>query len=66
MVFDFTDIIEKVKRGSDPPFRPNITDTGSVNPVVLKLMSACWGEDPEDRPSLDDIKASLKSLNKGK
>ncbi len=55
-----------MKRGSDPPFRPNITDAESVNPLVLKLMAACWKEDPEERPSLDDIKHSLKTLNKGK
>ncbi len=60
------EIIEKVKAAQSPPYRPSTKEGGNVDQLALDLMSRCWQEDPECRPSLAEVKDTLKALNKGK
>ena len=61
------DIIGQVKRQQDPPFRPELPDlTDDTHPDVPGLISRCWAEDPEERPSFTDISSKLKEMNEGR
>uniref|UniRef100_F7CJB9 Guanylate cyclase n=1 Tax=Monodelphis domestica TaxID=13616 RepID=F7CJB9_MONDO len=58
------EIIRKVV--SPPPlYRPKVSPNQGP-PECIRLMKQCWSEDPEDRPSLDDIFSQFKSINQGK
>ncbi|XP_070536382.1 atrial natriuretic peptide receptor 1-like isoform X1 [Ptychodera flava] len=56
------DIVEKVKAGDDPPFRPVVGD-GECPREADVLMTRCWAEDPTDRPDISNIKSIVRKLN---
>ncbi|XP_070536363.1 atrial natriuretic peptide receptor 1-like isoform X2 [Ptychodera flava] len=59
------DIIEKVKTGVSPYFRPKVPmDTGDER--ILDLMRICWEQIPAFRPNFNTIADSLKKMNKGR
>ena len=62
------DIITRVKSVEDPPFRPTLPmpKNTKVNAELLKLMNACWFENPEERPDFDTIKRKLVEVNSGR
>ncbi|XP_031817270.1 olfactory guanylyl cyclase GC-D-like [Sarcophilus harrisii] len=51
---------------SPPPLCRPVVSPDQGPPECLRLMKQCWSEDPEDRPSLDDIFSQFKSINQGK
>ncbi|XP_070555016.1 speract receptor-like [Ptychodera flava] len=60
------DIIKKVKAGSDPPYRPDVSDVNEVAPeCVLSTMRQCWDEDPNERPDFLHVRELLKPLQEG-
>ncbi|XP_071965376.1 speract receptor-like isoform X2 [Antedon mediterranea] len=60
------DIIEKVKDGSEPPYRPDISDCNESAPeCVLTVIRKSWQEHPEERPNFLEIRELLKPLQKG-
>ncbi|XP_076365959.1 atrial natriuretic peptide receptor 1-like [Tachypleus tridentatus] len=60
---DPKEILEKIRRGRIPLFRPEISsDTCSVE--LLTLIHQCWAEDPSIRPSFAVIKATLKQISR--
>uniref|UniRef100_A0A914YM80 guanylate cyclase n=1 Tax=Panagrolaimus superbus TaxID=310955 RepID=A0A914YM80_9BILA len=65
---DFQDIIYKVKKFSNPPFRPplEIDPNVEINASMLHLIRDCWAEKPQDRPTIGVITTLLKSMHKGK
>ncbi|XP_070536381.1 atrial natriuretic peptide receptor 1-like isoform X2 [Ptychodera flava] len=56
------DIVEKVKEGEDPPFRPVVGD-GECPREADVLMTRCWAEEPADRPDISNIKSIVRKLN---
>ncbi|NP_571941.1 retinal guanylyl cyclase 1 isoform X2 [Danio rerio] len=58
------EIIEKVR--SPPPLcRPTVSmDEAPLD--VIQLMKQAWSEEPEQRPTFEDIFRQFKSMNKGK
>ena len=62
------EVVERVKAGGEPPFRPNVPkdldDPESMK--ILELMKMCWNEIPEKRPDSNGIKREIKELNKGR
>ncbi|XP_070537043.1 atrial natriuretic peptide receptor 1-like [Ptychodera flava] len=56
------DIVDKVKEGEDPPFRPAVGD-GECPREADVLMARCWAEDPTDRPDISSIKSIVRKLN---
>jgi len=62
------DILQKIKETRDPLYRPPFPQQESegVHPGILVLMKQCWAEEPNERPSFNDIIKSLKTINKGK
>ncbi|XP_042295204.1 atrial natriuretic peptide receptor 1 isoform X2 [Sceloporus undulatus] len=57
------EIIERVKRGEHPPFRPSVNLPPNLEEVVL-LMQRCWAEDPQERPDFHHIKAMLRKFDR--
>ncbi|KAK6639368.1 hypothetical protein RUM43_007641 [Polyplax serrata] len=60
-------IIENVKNGQKPSFRPIVDDLYRDDPSskdVVALMKKCWGEDPADRPDFSALKNHINKLNK--
>ena len=61
--------MDRVLNGSDgSPYRPDMPGSAGEesDPAVKDLISKCWAEEPDDRPSLSEIKTTLKAFNKGK
>ena len=68
MVRYITEIVKRVSDGETPPFRPRepeCADKDYKQSQMSELMEVCWKEDPDERPSLDKVKSSLKNINKG-
>ena len=61
-------IIEAVTSANLPLFRPIPPDDESnqVQEEIRVLMKQCWAEQPNERPSFDDISKLLRNINKGK
>lgn len=58
-----TEIIENVKNGLKPAFRPTI-DEGMGDEAVIHMMKRCWNEDPAERPDFSTLKTTIRRLNK--
>ena len=64
---DPDEILDKVRAGGIPAYRPDIGAEDCVEcPELLTLVRSCWSETPIDRPSFGRIKLSLKKITKGK
>ncbi|XP_022245111.1 atrial natriuretic peptide receptor 1-like [Limulus polyphemus] len=58
------EIIHKVKVGTKPPFRPEVSPEDC--PLdFLDMLYSCWSEDPASRPNVSSIKQQMKKLSKG-
>ncbi len=60
-----SDILDKLKAGVNPPFRPHIP-IESCNKPWKELIESCWEENPENRPRFSQIQASIFTINKKK
>lgn len=58
-----TEIIQKVRNGQKPYFRPT-TDNRCHSEELTILMEGCWAEDPAERPDFGHIKIYVAKLNK--
>ena len=58
----FPEIIERVKEGSFPLFRPSLEDASDSE--VVTIMKKCWAEDPFERPEFTYLKNWIRKLNK--
>ncbi|KAL5007127.1 hypothetical protein ScPMuIL_015933 [Solemya velum] len=59
------EIIERVRAGETPPFRPKINEDQCPRDL-LRLVCRCWSETADDRPDFHYILRSLKMLQGGK
>jgi hypothetical protein len=59
-----TDIIEKVKAGLTPPFRPELPSSVECSSDLVDIMESCWNEESEARPNFDAIDSFLKKTLK--
>ncbi|XP_066940085.1 atrial natriuretic peptide receptor 1 [Macrobrachium rosenbergii] len=57
-------IIENVKNGGFPAFRPSTEDEAEEEEVI-QLMKRCWAEEPTERPDFHQLKNIIRRLNKG-
>ncbi len=60
-----SEIVERIIEDSKAPYRPCVTDAG-VSTDLIELMTACWNDDPEKRPSFRVIREDFRGLNKGR
>uniref|UniRef100_A0A2K5PZD0 guanylate cyclase n=1 Tax=Cebus imitator TaxID=2715852 RepID=A0A2K5PZD0_CEBIM len=57
------EIIERVTRGEQPPFRPSLALQSHLEELGL-LMQRCWAEDPQERPPFQQIRLTLRKFNR--
>ncbi|XP_060057432.1 atrial natriuretic peptide receptor 1 isoform X1 [Erinaceus europaeus] len=57
------EIIERVTRGEQPPFRPSLA-LQSHPEGLGQLMQRCWAEDPQERPPFQQIRLLLRRFNR--
>lgn len=62
-VLSAAEIIQKVRNGQKPYFRPT-TDNKCHSEELTILMEGCWAEDPAERPDFGHIKIYVAKLNK--
>lgn len=56
-----SEILEKVRCVSNPPFRPAVEVPIRLNDMKL-LMENCWAENPRDRPTAQAAKAAIRKI----
>lgn len=60
---DVTSAVQEILKGA----RPDLSDTevvpAEVPPEMLDLIARCWAHEPTDRPSFDEIHATVLSLS---
>lgn len=59
-------VVERVKKGEIPSFRPRITKDTVGHTLYVDMMKLCWDQDPLARPKFSDCIKYLKEMNKGK
>ncbi|XP_036186308.1 atrial natriuretic peptide receptor 2 isoform X4 [Myotis myotis] len=57
------EIVQKVRNGQRPYFRPSI-DRTQLNEELVLLMERCWAQDPAERPDFGQIKCFIRRFNK--
>ncbi|XP_043820485.1 atrial natriuretic peptide receptor 1 isoform X1 [Dromiciops gliroides] len=57
------EIIERVVRGEQPPFRPSLALHCHLEELG-QLMQKCWAEDPQERPPFQQIRLMLRKFNR--
>ncbi|KAK2495646.1 hypothetical protein MC885_001565 [Smutsia gigantea] len=57
------EIIERVTRGEQPPFRPSLALQSHLEELG-QLMQRCWAEDPQERPPFQHIRLMLRKFNR--
>lgn len=62
-MFCVSEIIQKVRNGQKPYFRPT-TDNSRHCEELTTLMENCWAEDSTERPDFSHIKIFITKLNK--
>lgn len=58
-----SEIVQKVRNGQRPYFRPSI-DRTQLNEELVLLMERCWAQDPAERPDFGQIKCFIRRFNK--
>ena len=62
----YSDIVDRVRKGLSPPYRPVLQDTPEdTPPSIVTMMTECWEEDPNQRPSFNDCLKKIKNTTKG-
>ncbi|XP_064112550.1 atrial natriuretic peptide receptor 2-like [Macrobrachium nipponense] len=56
-------IVENVKNGGYPAFRPTADDQVAEE-EVMQMMKRCWAEEPMERPDFHQLKTIIRRLNK--
>ncbi|PAV89503.1 hypothetical protein WR25_06164 [Diploscapter pachys] len=59
------EIIYLLKKGGMNPIRPSLitSEQIEINPAFLHLIRDCWTERPSERPTIDMVRNSLRSMN---
>lgn len=64
-VLDVQDIIDNIKMGTDPVYRPVIPSQTCMD-GWLDMIAFCWNEDPNCRPTFKRIIHTIKHIHKNK
>jgi len=60
-------IVERVIRSDlKPIYRPSIGDVNGINPIISTMMELCWAEQPNSRPTFDEVAKLARKINNGK
>uniref|UniRef100_A0A158P7J9 Guanylate cyclase n=1 Tax=Angiostrongylus cantonensis TaxID=6313 RepID=A0A158P7J9_ANGCA len=64
--YDIDELVYKLKRGGRSPIRPKLNTEEDQNSSMSALVKDCWSEEPDQRPSSDQIQARMKELTEEK
>ncbi|EYC08171.1 hypothetical protein Y032_0067g3 [Ancylostoma ceylanicum] len=64
--YDLDELVYKIKRGGRSPLRPLLETDDEHNSSLSLLVKDCWSEEVEMRPSCDQVKSLIKSMNHNK
>ncbi|PIO73311.1 adenylate/guanylate cyclase catalytic domain protein [Teladorsagia circumcincta] len=64
--YDLDELLYKIKRGGRSPIRPLLDTEDENNTSLSLLIKDCWSEEEDQRPSIDQVKTLIKSLNHNK
>jgi Protein tyrosine and serine/threonine kinase len=60
-------IIDRVRTLESPPYRPEFNNMKiGLHPTIETIMQRCWAEQPNDRPTFDEISKFIRTINRGK
>lgn len=62
-LLSLSEIVQKVRNGQRPYFRPSI-DRTQLNEELVLLMERCWAQDAAERPDFGQIKGFIRRFNK--
>ncbi|XP_061187794.1 atrial natriuretic peptide receptor 1-like, partial [Saccostrea echinata] len=58
------DVVQRIKNVENPPFRPQLNDRYSDKLNIL--MTECWSENPDERPTFDVIMKKFRTIFRGR
>uniref|UniRef100_A0A8R1HG75 Guanylate cyclase n=1 Tax=Caenorhabditis japonica TaxID=281687 RepID=A0A8R1HG75_CAEJA len=61
--FDIEELVYKIKKGGKNPPRPSLETEDEHNGSMSLLVRDCWNENPDQRPTSEQIKTLMKSMN---
>ncbi|CAP26020.2 Protein CBR-GCY-22 [Caenorhabditis briggsae] len=61
--FDIEELVYKIKKGGRTPVRPSLETEDEHNGSMSLLVRDCWNENPDQRPTSEQIKTLMKSMN---
>ncbi|XP_057310998.1 atrial natriuretic peptide receptor 1-like isoform X2 [Hydractinia symbiolongicarpus] len=59
-----TDIVQRVKKVENPPFRPHVPQLIENAEQLRDLMKRCWDENADERPAFPEIRKEIENLMK--
>lgn len=65
-IFVFADIVEKLTMGGWNPYRPVLPSQLNEMPELALIITQCWTEAPQERPSFEDLAKRLKRHHNGR
>ncbi|CAI4221389.1 unnamed protein product [Auanema sp. JU1783] len=63
---DMDDLFYKIKKGGRDPPRPSLESDDENSSSLTLLIRDCWSEEPKQRPSSDQIRTLIRSLNRNR
>ncbi|XP_057310994.1 atrial natriuretic peptide receptor 1-like isoform X2 [Hydractinia symbiolongicarpus] len=58
------DIVQRVKKVENPPFRPHVPQLIENAEQLRDLMKRCWDENADERPAFPEIRKEIENLMK--
>lgn len=55
--------MNRVCARESPPFRPTVEQTDCPESLI-ELMDKCWNDNPDERPSFDSLKVTVRCVMK--
>jgi len=59
------DVVNRVRNGESIPFRPQLPESSDLGKTMLDMIRNCWNENPEHRPTFQQIRTSLRKMTNG-
>lgn len=60
-MIEYVEIIARVASRENPPFRPAI-QVRDCPEDLINLMENCWSDNPDDRPTFEVIKDTVRTI----
>ena len=59
------DVVNRVRNGESIPFRPQLPESSELGKAMLDMIRNCWNENPEHRPTFQQIRTTLRKMTNG-